>query len=396
LIAAIEAILIVAAGLLLVPALVIFIECAAAMLPRRPSIRSEGGRPRIALLIPAHDEESQIAETIRPLLAELTEGDRLLVVADNCADRTAEIARQAGASVIERRDPDRRGKGYALELGVRELAQDPPDVVVIVDADCRVEQGSIAVLADRARALDRPVQADYVLAASGKSPKAAVSHLAIVVRNRARPSGLLRLGLPSHLTGSGMAFPWRVLHEAPSTGSYLVEDMLMGLEMARQGRAPVYCPEARVSSFLPDRDQAAMGQRRRWEHGSLGTALRQAPRLVGRGLVKPSADLLALGLDLSVPPLALFVVLIGLSCAGSAAALYFGASALPLALSMSALMLVWFAVLGAWIKFARRELPITSLIAIPLYVAWKIPLYAAFLFKRQKSWTRTERARKQS
>ena len=50
------------------------------------------------------------------------------MVADNCSDDTAEIARTAGVDVVVRHDPERRGKGYALEFGVRQLRLNPPDV----------------------------------------------------------------------------------------------------------------------------------------------------------------------------------------------------------------------------------------------------------------------------
>lgn len=63
------------------------------------------------------------------------------MVADNCTDDTARLASAAGAEVIERHDALLRGKGYALDFGVRHLAQQPPDVVIVVDADCQVAEG---------------------------------------------------------------------------------------------------------------------------------------------------------------------------------------------------------------------------------------------------------------
>ena len=48
-------------------------------------------------------------------------------------------------------------------------------------------------------------------------------------------------------------------------------------------------------------------------------------------------------------------------------------------------------VLLVWGRYARKWLPLPTLLAIPLYVVWKIPLYLAFPFKRQRSWVRTAR-----
>jgi glycosyltransferase involved in cell wall biosynthesis len=148
---------------LAIPCLVFFVECFAALLPQRAEPNTAVAEPgRIAILVPAHDEASVIAETLAGLSKEISDRDASLVIADNCTDDTAAIARNAGAVTAERRDPDRRGKGYALQFGFELLAKDPPDVVVVIDADCTVSAGSIRRLADCALAHQRPAQADEV------------------------------------------------------------------------------------------------------------------------------------------------------------------------------------------------------------------------------------------
>lgn len=376
------------------PLLIFMLECLLAFLPaRRWRDDAAAASPRVAVLIPAHDEAAGIAATVEALRAELRPGDRLLVVADNCSDDTAAVARQAGASVIERSDPQNRGKGFAIVFGLDHLAPDPPDVVVLVDADCRVSAGGIATLARRAQATGRPVQAEYLLAApADPTPRAVVSGFAVLVRNRVRPAGLARLGLPCQLTGSGMAFPWRVLREAPPTGSNLVEDLVMGIELALAGRPPLACPEVRILSELPDADDAAIRQRRRWEHGQLSTLLTYGPRLVARGLLRLRPSLLAMGLDLMVPPLALLVALALGALALTGTGAWLGASRWPLLVVASSLALFGVTVLLVWARFARQTVPIRHLLAIPLYLAWKLPLYAAFLVRgKHGSWERTKR-----
>src|SRR5690606_18431776 len=112
-------------------------------------------------LVPAHDESPGIATVVAQLRSELGPRDRLVVIADNCTDDTAELARAGGAEVLERRDPERRGKGYALSFGAEHLKSAPPDVVVIMDADCRVQRGTLRALAGRALDSGRPTQAVY-------------------------------------------------------------------------------------------------------------------------------------------------------------------------------------------------------------------------------------------
>jgi cellulose synthase/poly-beta-1,6-N-acetylglucosamine synthase-like glycosyltransferase len=396
-IALLDALLLVAAAVLAIPCLVFFFECLVALLPgaETPATLPAAARPRAVVMIPAHNEQAGVGATVTALRADLGPQceDRVLVVADNCSDDTAAVARAAGAEVIERRDPERRGKGFAIVYALDHLAPAPPEIVIIVDADCRISAGGLAHLATLAAARQRPVQAEYLLAAPEKpTPKGVLSALAVLVRNRVRPLGLRRLGLPGHLTGSGMAFPWPILRAAPALGANLVEDLVMGLELALAGHPPLACPEVRVSSELPEGDRAAFGQRRRWEHGQLATLARYGPRLLAAGVGRGSADLLALGLDLVVPPLALLVMLVGAATAAAAGAVLLGASPVPLALLATSLGAVGVAVLGAWIKFGRATLPLRYVVVIPLYVLWKIPLYLAFFLRgKHKTWERTER-----
>ena len=350
--------------------------------------------PRTTILVPAHNEQAVIEATLANLRAELDANMELLVVADNCEDDTPERAERAGARVVRRVDPTRRGKGYAIEFGLGELAKSPPDVVVIVDADCRVEPGSIGVLARRAQETGRPVQAEYLILPPRLEPKTAVNALAFLIKNRVRPLGLARLGLPCQLTGSGMAFPWDVIRQAPPMGAYLVEDMLMGIELARLGKAPLFCPDARIRSELPTREQAQQGQRRRWEHGHLATLLDQGPRLVLEGLRRGNLDLLALGLDVLVPPLTLFLLglcaVLGLNFLASVG---LGLGPGPLALSLSAVVAVGASVLIAWLTQGRELVPLRYALRVPGYVIWKLPVYVAFAARRKQStWEQTERS----
>lgn len=385
--------LIVIAIALLIPALILFIECIAALLPgRRSSDLAQPVHPRINVLIPAHNEESGISLTIESLLPQLKSTDQIIVVADNCSDQTATVARKAGATVIERHDLDRRGKGYALDFGIRFMENKPPDAVVIVDADCLVASGSLDQLAQLAIAQNRPTQSVYLFEApQNPSPKVAVSTLAITVKNWVRLAGLNNLGMPCLLTGTGMAMPWPVIQQAPLASENIVEDMNLGMDLAIAGYSPLFCPNAYVTSLLPQKEQAAKQQRTRWEHGHLQTMLTQVPRLFKAAFAQQRLDLLVLGLDMLVPPLSLLVMLWLLALLLAWVGFGIGVSPLPITLLGIAGGLILIAILSAWAKYCRNQLPARTLLTVPLYVLWKIPLYFAFVFKRQKAWVRTER-----
>ncbi len=68
-----------------------------------------------------------------------------------------------------------------------------------------------------------------------------------------------------------------------------------------------------------------------------------------------------------------------------------GASWLPAIFLAIEGVLILISIVGAWAKFGRADLPVLTLLAVPLYILWKIPLYLAFLVRRQTKWIRTER-----
>jgi len=378
---------------LFVPAAVFCVESLTSLLPaRRDEALAE--RPfRMAVLMPAHDEAAGIEATVSALRSELAPGDRLLVVADNCTDRTAELARNAGADVVERRDTERRGKGHALSFGASVLAEDPPDAVVIMDADCRVERGTLRRLAARSLEAGRPMQAVYLMHAPARGGMSGVSAFAFLVRNLVRPTGLDRLGMPCQLTGTGMAFPWAVFRDAPATEGHLVEDLMLGHELALEGCPPGLCRDVLVGSELPTGEAASLKQRRRWEHGQLSILLGTAPRLLARGLSRGNLGLVALALDAAVPPLALFVMLEGAATVGAFALVVAGGSAVPLTIAASSSALLGLGLSAAWLAHGRGVLPLAELAQIPRYVLWKLPLYGSFARKgAHREWERTERS----
>ncbi|WP_234406955.1 glycosyltransferase family 2 protein [Limnothrix sp. PR1529] len=382
-------------GLVSLPIAMLAIEClVGGLLPGFGRSPSTAGwrRPRVAVLIPAHNEAASIGTTIQAIQPQLQPGDRLLVVADNCTDATAELARSAGADVAERFNTEQRGKGYALDFGVRVLAQEPPEVVVIVDADCTLEPGSLDRLGQWALKHNRPVQGRYLMELP-PSPSAArrVSAFAFAVKNFARSEGLRRLGLPCLLNGTGMAFPWQAIAQLPLASGNLVEDMQMGIDLTVAGSPPLFCPDAPVTGRLPQAESAATSQRTRWEHGHLQTMISVVPPLLGRAIRTGNGPLLVMGLDLLVPPLS-FLVMIWVGAVIAVTGLGALVGRWQPAIGMGVLGLVLFGAIGlAWWRVGRPFLSARMLLMIPIYVLQKVPIYLGFLKRRQTEWVRTER-----
>jgi len=345
----------------------------------------------LVVLVPAHNEETGIARTLVAARAQLRPGDRLLVVADNCSDATADAARAAGAEVVER-SSELRGKGYALAHGIDHLRAAPPSAVVILDADCDLAPGALDALMRDLSATGRPVQALYLMLApadAGLSRR--LAQFAWRVRNWARPAGWGRLGMPCQLMGTGMAFGWDMLRDAPLANASIVEDMKLGIDLALRGTAPVFCERALVTSWFPETAAASGTQRTRWEHGHLEMILREVPTLLRLAAARRDERVLGLALDLAVPPLALLAGLLAMTWLLALAAWALGGTALVLALASTLLATFLVAVLCAWHARGRDLVRLRELLAVPWYVAVKLPIYVRFIVRRQRDWVRTDR-----
>jgi cellulose synthase/poly-beta-1,6-N-acetylglucosamine synthase-like glycosyltransferase len=349
-------------------------------------------RPPLCVLIPAHNEEAGIARTLDGLKGQLRSQDQILVVADNCDDGTTDVARRHGAEVIERRDPDRRGKGYALDFGIRHLTQAPPGIVIILDADCVIGPDTLDLLGTQASALDRPVQALYRM----RMPADAPSHrklaaFAFLLRSLIRPLGMRRLGIPCPLKGTGMAFPWPILSQVSLASGHIVEDVKLGIDLAIAGHDPWFEPSAEVWSDFPASPQAESTQRRRWEHGHLSSILSEVPRLLTESLRQHRLALAGAALDLAVPPLALFGLLLLVLFAATFVVVALGGSVTGFALACAALGLAILSLAAAWVSQGRAIVSAGELAAIAPYMLRKIPLYLGFLSERESEWVRTAR-----
>jgi cellulose synthase/poly-beta-1,6-N-acetylglucosamine synthase-like glycosyltransferase len=372
------------------PIAVFVVECLAAQCPALEEVPL-GERPPVVVLIPAHNEASGLSETLASLRTELRTGDEVLVVADNCTDDTAAIARREGATVLERINPGLRGKSYALDAGVRWLAErvSPPEIVIILDADTIASPGAIEELARTAHFYHQPVQGAYTLRPVGAQASAALASFAFTVRNVVRPQGLRCLGLPCLLNGSGMAFPWSILCRAALASGQLAEDRWLAVDLALAGHCTRFSP-ASITGTLPTAAKAVRTQRERWEHGHLETMLRQTPRLIVGAVRQRRVVLLALALELAVPPLSLLAIAWSVMLLSQGVILAWGGPWQPM-LVLMATGVVWLGTLS----MVRRRIGSSGGTAgdVGKYIGSKLAVYGTYLWKRQKLWIPTERDR---
>ena len=192
-----------------------------------------------AILIPAHNEQSDIGRLLASLAALDYPRERhtVCVIADNCTDQTAQIARAAGARVYEREDATKRGKGYALAWIFGQLAGEGLtfDAYTVLDADSVVDPDFLRALA-RGLATGAPaLQASNAVLNVSESPSTALRWLALTLMNHVRPLGRNRLGGSSTLTGNGMCLTHSLLQRHPWQAYGLAEDYQYYLTLVQDG-----------------------------------------------------------------------------------------------------------------------------------------------------------------
>lgn len=347
----------------------------------------------ICVLIPAHNESAVILRTLTSISDGVGPKARILVVADNCNDDTAQIARDYGVEVIERLDTNRRGKGYALAFGIDHLSLLPPDVLVILDADCRPQAGAVAILAERALRSQRPVQGRYLLdVVDGAGPRTRISAFAFLVKNWVRQSGMQRIADTCVLTGSGMAFPWQQISAMDLANGEAVEDLVLGLKLALAGHVPCFEAKALIVSETAPSDAETGKQRRRWETGFIAVALAYSAKMFLHGLGKKDARTIWLAFHLTVPPLMLLLLFsTGGTLLALAGTLFLDISAQPAMAAIFALVTTVTLVALIWFKLGRSMVRARDFLLLPAYTAAKFINLARALTNQNRAWEKTDR-----
>jgi len=347
--------------------------------------------PSTCIVIPAHNEELIIKGTLDKLREELPDGFKVLVVADNCTDYTSDLVKQCRFHVIERFDDELKGKGYALAYARDWLRKSPPECVIIFDADCTTDSGSLTSLALWAVASGSVAQARYIFKPDlSVSAKVQISNFALWLKNSVRQRGSRRLGGGAILTGTGMAFPWDIFADLPLATTSIVEDLTLTVDLARSGRAPIYLDAATVQSFAAT-ESATLEQRSRWEQGFLRVAKGHGLPLLYLGMKRLDRKAFLLGLHLLVPPLALLLTAAMLAIFALLAFAIWADNWMPLLAVTLAFSTAVLSVAFAWLAGGHHWMRANAVLLLPVYVAWKLPLYLGAALGRTVGWVRTKR-----
>ncbi len=351
-----------------------------------------------AILVPAHNEELLIGKALNSLARLAYPLDRYAVhvIADNCTDRTAEIAGAAGANIYvhERVDEEKRGKGFALAWAFDLLMRGDThyDAYIVLDADAVVEPGFLAALARGLARGGLALQSHNAVLNAAESPTSALRWLALSLMNYIRPLGRNILGGSSTLTGNGMCLTHEMLARHPWRAFGLSEDYQYYLSLVASGEKVLFVPDANVRSVMPTTARQLKTQDIRWESLNADASSWQrriAWRLFSEGLRRHSWVRLDALAELLTPPLS--------ALAGGCALLLVAAVALlaPLQIIIAALLTAMLLIyVGSAFALLRPPLSVyRALVYAPAYIARKLWIYFVLrrLRKNTTTWVRTSR-----
>jgi 1,2-diacylglycerol 3-beta-glucosyltransferase len=293
-----------------------------ALLSRKENASVEGNPAyTFAIVIPAHNEEQNISTTLRScaVLDYPKDKYRIFVIADNCSDRTAEIAKKNGATCLERHDEEKKGKGFALEWGFKQILVERHDALVVLDADCQLDNHALRIFDHYLKNGEKVLQTND--AASNPDSNAMSYAVAVgnLVENRLFYAPKSRLGLAVLLRGTGMVFRREVLEQHPWEAHSVVEDAEYTLRLIKSGIKIRFINEVNVFSEFPDQKGQLQVQRMRWAR-NLGFSKTQALKLIWEGIIQGRGLLTDAGWTLLVlsRPLVLLelfiAVILGLFC----------------------------------------------------------------------------------
>ncbi|MCC6811046.1 MAG: glycosyltransferase family 2 protein [Deltaproteobacteria bacterium] len=355
---------------------------------------------RFGIVVPAHNESAGIAGTVQSLLALDYPRDRfdVFVIADNCSDDTAAVARAAGAKVLERQNKDLRGKGYALTYAfdhLQVLGADKPDAAVVIDADTLVSKNLLRAFSAAFASGARAAQADYAVSNPNASWRTRLMRIALAMFHIVRSLGREALGVSCGLRGNGMAFSLSLLAEVPHAAFSVVEDLEYGIALGQRGYRVFYVHDAHVYGEMVPGEKASRSQRERWERGRDAMKKKLGRTLLKAGLAERSLMLFDLAMDVLVPPLSRIAVLAVLALAGAAAAVYaFQLSFVALLPSLLAAFCLSTYVMRGWWLSGTGLRGLFDLAMAPAYVVWKLSLPLLRGKKAKKAdeeWVRTAR-----
>lgn len=351
---------------------------------------------KFAIVIPAHNEEKVLAKTLYSLFALVYPKNlyEIFVVADNCSDSTAKIAKNIGATVLERENEEKKGKGFALRWAFDEILDDETfDALIVFDSDSLVSGNYLEVMNYYMEKGSKVIQSSDLVLPKDDSWSSESTRIGFLLYNYVKPMGRKVLGFDMGLRGNGMCFRREVLQEVPWKAWSLTEDVEYGLTLLLKGIDIDFAPEADVWAEMPSKSENAESQRKRWEIGRYPIIRKYAPQLFKAAFRRGKLKYLDTLIDLVTPPLVNTLLIVVALCAINVILWLLGWVGQQFVWVWAGIALsgILHLLVGLYAAGADKKI-YKSVLYIPVYVFWKLKVYLkAATIEREKQWVRTKR-----
>lgn len=280
---------------------------------KRKEKKKEAKHYKFAIIIPAHNEENVIRKTLESISGiDYPENlYEVFVIADNCIDTTAEIARKAGCCCLVRNDPENHGKGFALDWAFKQIIENGDhEAFVVLDADTIMEAGFLKALNKRISNGAKAIQGYYDVLHPERSPSGGLSYLGFIISRNLKYKGRTRLGWTTNILGNGMCFTRDVIECFGYPATSIVEDIEYEMILHLNGVRVVFAPEARVFAEIPETFEGSTNQRGRWDIGKFKVRNKYLHKLIKEGFKQKDISYFDSAMELLIPPFSLFVILV--------------------------------------------------------------------------------------
>lgn len=359
-----------------------------------PKSACPGPRKRFAVIIPAHNEELLLPRLLESLKNQDYEPGlfRMIVIADNCTDATAAIAKEQGAVVCERSDRRDLGKGHAIRFALEKTDKRAFDAYLIIDADSTAAHDLLKQLNRLLLEGKTVIQCYNGLANPDDSWFTRILNVSRTMGNEIYHPAKQKLGLSSYLMGNGMCFSKAVIVNYGWNAFSVGEDWEYYTKLMHRGETVAFSRNAQVFHRESSSLRQATAQRMRWSRGRFAVAGKYGISLFCKGMKERNIKKIDASLPLLFPnpSLGMNITLLGLFL-----------SLLPLMITGNTVFLLWFAllILAQILQFTVGVLytqnkwkHFLSLFIAPVFLIWKLIIDAFSLFGMGgKKWVRTER-----
>ena len=350
---------------------------------------------RLAILIPAHNEEELVGGLLRSI------GDanydhaslNVYVIADNCVDRTASIARDFGVNCLERNDLINKGKPHALAWALEQISPDSYDAIIILDADSLVDAEFFGYMNDALQYGAGAIQGYFGVMNPDENWLTRLSILPGIMKFYLHFPGKQAVGLSCPLAGNAMCFTRRLIDMHGWSAFSIAENWEYYAILAADGEQVFSQPRAVIYSQVANRLSLGYEQRIRWMRGRADTLRRYWKPLVGAAWKQRSLMCIDCLWEIARPaPANLAFILVSLVVTGLSlriAGFPIGAGFVGVLIGATFLYALSFAV-GLVVQRAPLQTWL-ALMMVPLYIVWKAAISFYGAVRKDRGWVRTER-----